>query len=629
MCGINGYFQQTKDLSKDEIFSLINKMNNKIIHRGPDEDGVFVSDNIGLGMRRLSVIDLSNGKQPVYNEDRSLVVVFNGEIYNYKKLRLDLKNKQHVFYTGSDTEVIVHAYEEYGTDCFNKFDGMFSIAIYSLKENKLILARDRVGEKPLYYCELKNKFLFASELKSIICSKLINKKINKLALNQYLSLGYITAPLTIFEGVNKLKPGHYLEICKDKVIINQYWNVVYNYNNLIEDYNLCKKKLREALFKSVEQCMVSDVPIGAFLSGGIDSTIITGIMSKLSNKPIETFTICYKNNKRYDESDRASKSAIRHKTNHHLFYLEEGDVISELDKIISNIDEPFADSSIIPTYMVSKMAREHVKVILTGDAGDELFGGYLKYLWRNYSKVYGKIPKIIRDKVIKNLVDKLNVKLSIFKKAKNVVQIYESELFTVTKKFMYLGYGENQLTELLDNSYFNKDANHFIKEYYDFYSEDIDELAQTLYTDLKVVLEGDMLTKVDMASMLNSLETRTPMLGREVVELAARIPSKYKIKGRNLKVILKETFSDLIPKEIINAPKRGFGVPIGDYFMNELKTDLLDVLDKDFIEEQGIFNYDFIKNCIDNHMSFKANNSAKLWVLYVFQKWYNNYYLDN
>ena len=415
MCGINGYVQYSSKLNNHQIYHLIKKMNNNIIHRGPDDEGIFTQDNIGLGMRRLSIIDLSTGKQPIFNEDKSLVIIFNGEIYNYKALKKEMLAKGHIFSTTSDTEVVIHCFEEYGIESFNKLKGMFAFAIYDLVQNKVIVARDRVGEKPLYYYKNPEIFLFGSELKSLMSSGMIKKNISKKALNEYLQLTYIPAPLTIFEDIYKLMPGYYMEADSDGNIKNeQYWDVKYTEEKLIGDYDLCKKKLRSTLFNAVEECMVSDVPIGAFLSGGIDSTIIVGIMSKISSRLIDTFTIGFKE-KQYDESGRALAASKLHKTNHHIYYLEYGNVLSELDKLLNNIDEPFADSSLIPTYMVSNYANQHVKTVLTGDAGDELFGGYSKYLIGYYSDKYKKIPKWLRSSVIEKVLDTLPDKTAIMR----------------------------------------------------------------------------------------------------------------------------------------------------------------------------------------------------------------------
>lgn len=622
MCGINGYIQHNAELNIDQIYHLVSTMNDSIIHRGPDDDGVYTNENIGLAMRRLSIIDLSTGKQPIFNEDKSLVIMLNGEIYNYKELRQELLSKGHVFTTESDTEVVIHCYEEYGKNSFNKLNGMFAFVIYDILQNKAIIARDRTGEKPLYYYNNSGVFLFASELKSIVSSSIVDKKICKKALNQYLQLTYIPAPLTIYEDVFKLLPGHYLESDSNgKITIEQYWDVKYSDNHLLDNYDQCKTKLRKTLFDSVEECMVSDVPIGAFLSGGIDSTIIVGIMSQISGNPIDTFTIGYKD-KQFDESERAQLSAHQHHTNHHIYYLNNNDILPEISKILKNMDEPFADSSIIPTYMISKYAKNHVKVVLTGDAGDELFGGYNKYLIGYYSEKFNKIPECIRKTIIQRIIYKLPDNTNLMRKVRKVVDNSERDIFEQRKNLMCLGFKKNEISFLLKINLIEQNSLEFIHDYYAKQKDAEEELSHALYLDYKVVLEGDMLAKVDRASMLCSLEARVPMLHKDMIELAAQIPSKYKINSKSTKIILKETFNDLIPEKLLHAKKSGFGIPIGNWFRNEMKEELLISLNEDRIEEQGIFAYSYIKQILDEHFSFKKDRSSELWTLYVFQKWH-------
>lgn len=624
MCGINGIIQYKSQYSKECLGTFISIMNNKIVHRGPDEEGTFIDENIGLGMRRLSIIDLNTGSQPIFNEDRSLIIVLNGEIYNYKTLKQDLVTKGHQFTTASDTEVVLHGFEEYGKQCFNRLKGMFAVAIYDLKHKKVILARDRTGEKPLYYYHDRNQLLFASELKSILATKLIEKAIDRKALNQYLQLTYIPAPLSIFQGILKLLPGHYMEVDSNgEIKVEQYWDVQFRDDTLIHDYEECKEKLRKTLFEVVEECMVSDVPIGTFLSGGIDSTIITGIASKISKKPIDSFTIGF-HEKHFDESDRAKLAAELHLTNHHMSYLDYADAQGELDKIIGNMDEPFADSSAIPTYMVSKFARQHVKTVLTGDAGDELFGGYSKYLIGYYSDRYNKIPEWFRKHIIKKTAYMLSENTPLIRKVRKVIDNAESPIYEQRKNLMCLGFKAHEMSLLLQQGYRVGSSLELIDDYYKSKASNCDELSHALYTDFKVVLEGDMLVKVDRASMLNSLETRVPLLHKDMVELAARIPGRYKINAKNQKIILKDTFKDLIPQNLLNATKSGFGVPIGRWFQNELKEDLLNVLNQELIVKQGLFDYDYIKRILGEHFSSNRNRSSELWALYVFQKWYKN-----
>lgn len=624
MCGINGFYfnyENEEELNK----KIILEMNRKITHRGPDDEGSYSDNRCSIGMTRLSIIDLVSGKQPITNETNSLKIVFNGEIYNYKELRKELINKGHIFKTDSDTEVVLHLYEEYGNECVKLLKGMFAFAIYSLSSNTIFLARDRAGEKPLYYYKGENAFVFASELKSIIASNIIEKRINKIALEQYFMLTYIPAPLTILEDVYKLKAGHYMIFANDgSVTIEKYWDIDYSLSNKIESYSDAKNILRETLFSSVEKCMVSDVPIGSFLSGGIDSTIITGIMATISNKPINTFTIGFKD-KRFDESDRAALVAKMHNTKHHVFVIDSDNMLNNISKIIDNIDEPFADSSYIPTFTVSDLASKNVKVVLTGDAGDELFAGYDKYLIGYYSNLYEKIPSFIRKNIIETGIKKMPQDNSTVRKINKVVENFNLDIFSQRENLMCLGLKKNQIGKLL--SYESEKNLDLISEYYNTFSrENATEIDRTLYTDFKVVLEGDMLCKVDRASMLSSLETRVPFLYPDVIEVASQIPAEYKIKARNKKIILKDTFSDLIPKELLKASKKGFSVPLASWIKNELYEDIAKALDYNKIKKQELLNADFVQQLLNEHIIGAKNNASIIWAIYVFEKWYSNYF---
>ena len=624
MCGINGFYfnyENEEELNK----KIILEMNRKITHRGPDDEGSYSDNRCSIGMTRLSIIDLVSGKQPITNETNSLKIVFNGEIYNYKELRKELINKGHIFKTDSDTEVVLHLYEEYGNECVKLLKGMFAFAIYSLSSNTIFLARDRAGEKPLYYYKGENAFVFASELKSIIASNIIEKRINKIALEQYFMLTYIPAPLTILEDVYKLKAGHYMIFANDgSVTIEKYWDIDYSLSNKIESYSEAKNILRETLFSSVEKCMVSDVPIGSFLSGGIDSTIITGIMATISNKPINTFTIGFKD-KRFDESDRAALVAKMHNTKHHVFVIDSDNMLNNISKIIDNIDEPFADSSYIPTFTVSDLASKNVKVVLTGDAGDELFAGYDKYLIGYYSNLYEKIPSFIRKNIIETGIKKMPQDNSTVRKINKVVENFNLDIFSQRENLMCLGLKKNQIGKLL--AYESEKNLDLISEYYNTFSrENATEIDRTLYTDFKVVLEGDMLCKVDRASMLSSLETRVPFLYPDVIEVASQIPAEYKIKARNKKIILKDTFSDLIPKELLKASKKGFSVPLASWIKNELYEDIAKALDYNKIKKQELLNADFVQQLLNEHIIGAKNNASIIWAIYVFEKWYSNYF---
>ncbi|HEY9063031.1 MAG TPA: asparagine synthase (glutamine-hydrolyzing) [Pseudobacteroides sp.] len=624
MCGINGFILN-KSASVDQNINKINTMNSLITYRGPDSDGVYTDSDMALGMRRLAIIDLCTGRQPIFNEDETKVIVFNGEIYNFQGLRQELVARGHTFKTKSDTEVILHSYEEYGVDCLKKLNGMFAFAIYDIKERELFIARDRAGEKPLYYYKDQDRFVFASELKSIIKTFDIKKKIDKKALNQYFSLTYIPAPLTIFEGIFKLEAGSYMLYKNGSLTIEKYWNIDSREVEIIHNYDECKRRLREALFTSVEQKMISDVPLGAFLSGGIDSSIMVGIMSKLSERPVETFTIGFKL-KEFDESDRAQIVSQKNNTNHHVHFLDYTHAIEELENILETFDEPFADSSSIPTYFVSKFAGEHVKVVLTGDAGDELFGGYSKYMVNYYTDMYNKVPRVLRKSFIEPLIYKMPDRSSISRKVRKVVESSEKDMFQKRRELMFLGFNGDRIAKLLKAENMDSKSYDIIEKSYNKNVE-FDELTRTLYTDFKIVLEGDMLVKVDRMSMLNSIETRVPMLDKNVIELAFSMPSNFKISGRNQKYILKDTFKDLIPQEVLGKSKRGFAVPIGEWFKGPLKDMLLVLLSKEFILEQGIFEYEYIKKLLEDHFAERVNNAYPLWALFVFQKWYRKYYM--
>ena len=618
MCGINGIIQFNHKRTAGDLRNIVHDMNERIIHRGPDDEGLFADEFCSLGMRRLSIIDLAGGNQPIWNPDHTKVIVYNGEIYNFKVLREELIKAGYSFRTNSDTEVILLGYEEYGVEILNKLEGMFAFVIYDLNEKKWILARDRTGEKPLYYHIDPEKAIFASELKSITATGLVKKEIDTTALSQYFQLTYIPAPLTIFTGIRKLPPGHYMVIDADGGSeIKQYWHL----NSEIDPsigYEEYKKKLREALISSVERRMISDVPIGAFLSGGFDSSIVVGIMSLLSPGKVNTFTVSF-DDKIYDESKLAEIVAKKNNTNHTVLKISEEEILGNIPDLLGNIDEPFADSSLIAVNAISKKAREYVKVVLTGDGGDELFAGYNKYLLPYYGNRYKKIPKFLRKGVIEkslNLLPSKSYRVMGIRKVINACGLDEVEQI---RYMMSLGFKPDELKELIPG--IDTETMDFISEQYAFLSS-ADAQTRTQYVDVKTVLEGDMLPKVDRASMFASLETRVPMLDSKVIELAFDTPTEYKIKGKNRKIILKDTFRDLLPDELFRAPKHGFGVPVSDWLENSLKDQLLKYSDEEFLRSQGLFSADYIGKVIEQHMTHQIDRFSTLWSFYVFQNWY-------
>ena len=635
MCGINGI------ISKDRITDmnvLIQSMNDEIIHRGPDDEGKYIfNDTIGFGMRRLAIIDLNSGTQPIYNKDKTIVIVFNGEIYNYLDLKSNLISLGVPFSTNSDTEVILKGYEYYGVSFIDQLNGMFAFAIHDQSKNKIIIARDQIGEKPLYFHNQSDNFIFGSELKSIkkIFSKLTNNELtlSRKALDLYFSLTFILAPYTIYNEISKLLPGHYIEIStinsSSKLI--KYANIS-NFNEpiiKINDYNFAKKKLYELLNDSVEKRMISDVPVGSFLSGGVDSSIITAIMAnQKSQSKIETFSVI-SDNKHFDESERSLLVSKHLKTSHHAIKLDFNELRNLVDSIILDYDEPFADSSALATYYISNKTKNNVTVALTGDGGDEVFGGYNRYFMTTLSENYRRfVPQILHKNLIKPLVNCYKIKndnrgrMFKYKKFINGVGLNEKEDISNIISLGFLDHEKNEL--LVDNT--NSSFYNFINEHYKN-SSDLSQLARSRFIDINVSLEGDMLVKVDRASMLASLECRPPLLDPRLVNFSFQLPDNFLIKGSQTKYILKDTFKNMLPEGLFNLPKSGFGVPVGDWLRNELKLELLNLTRDELLIKQNIFNVNYIKKILLEHLNNKNDHTFKLWTIFCFQKWWvNNIY---
>ncbi len=554
MCGITGLvlFESDRLVSEDTVRAMANVLR----HRGPDDEGIWVDGNYGLGFRRLSIIDLSpNGNQPMSNEDGSVKILCNGEIYNFRELRADLIERGHVFRSECDAEVIVHAYEEHGEGCLERLSGMFGLAILDTRKRKLVLARDRIGIKPLYYRVGRNGIHFGSELKAITQDPSVGRKIDPFALNLFMVQEVIPAPYTIFEGICKLRPGEALVADLDRgangVQLKTYWRLAFE-----PDYSLSEKdwqeQLRGKLVEVVRSHMVSDVPLGAFLSGGIDSSSVVSVMSKVSDSPVQSFTIRF-TEKEEDEGPIAREVSELCKTAHHELTVEV-DSLRVLDKLVFHYDEPFGDSSAIPTYFVSKMAREHVTVILSGDGGDELFGGYFSRAtaWRIAN--FQRIPRVLRDP------------LRILAKLPPPLRRPAARRLTLPDWLMLVSlhdhiYDHTRLQAL------QPDWRRSWPEILSFYDplkdivHDLPPLQAILAADFLLYLPNDILTKVDIASSAHSLETRVPLLDHSLVELAARIPPELKFRGRNSKYVFRKTMEPDLPRSVFTHPKHGFSVP--------------------------------------------------------------------
>lgn len=624
MCGINGII--TKNNSNLQVRESLELMNEKIFHRGPDEDGFFIDTiedaALGFAMRRLSIIDLSSGKQPIFSEDRQKIIVFNGEIYNYREIREELMGAGCRFKTKSDTEVILKLYEKYGTEGFKKLDGMYGFSILDKTKNKVFIARDFFGEKPLYYFADEDHFIWGSELKSIVSVIPSKPEISTAGLNLFFQLTYIPAPFTIYENVHKLEADHYLEIdIKTRACrALQISGTERTSGKMDIGFQEAKQKVRSLVEESVNSRSVSDVPIGTFLSGGVDSSIVTWCLSKNLDQKINTFSIGFEK-KAFDETDRSQTIAKLINSNHHEFIVGEKDFAENLDEILLNFDEPFADSSALPSFLVAHKTSQHVKVALTGDGGDEVFGGYNKYLIGKINQRYtGLISQKSHARLLKfsNLLlaqkeDKRGLKFKV-KKALDSISYSGDFFYNIIK----LGFQKNDLAKILKKAYVSEDS----MEYFTSRLQSPENLTDFREVDKIMSLEGDMLVKVDRTSMLTSLESRAPFLNREIWEFTKKLPEKYLLDGNSKKHILKKAFEEFFPDGFLEKSKKGFGVPVGDWMKSSLKEELLSYTRKTEIEEQNIFNYDEIRKLVDNHLNGIQDNAFKVWTFYCFQKWY-------
>lgn len=626
MCGINGFISFDDDLN---LLDKLRLMNGMIIHRGPDSEGTFFERldgfSIAMGMRRLSIIDLNTGDQPIFSEDKQKIIVFNGEIYNYKILRKELLNKGVVFKTNSDTEVILKLYEIEGAKSFSKLDGMFAFSIYDKSLGKVFIARDFFGEKPLYYMKSASGFMWSSELKSIVKTLKNKPKLNKTSLSLYFQLTYIPAPFTIYEEIHKLESNHYIELnCRiNDLTINEIDSPSKKY--VIQSKKETTKMVHDYVQKSVESRSVSDVPLGTFLSGGVDSSIVSLCLAKQSHSKIDTFSIGFEK-KSFDESDKSRLVSNLINSRHHDFLISEKDLSLNIDEIILNFDEPYADSSALATYLVAKKTKEYVKVALTGDGGDEVFGGYNKYYMGKLNRKYVSfVPKKVHNSMNYLFANLLNTsedkRGKRFKLRKLLSAInYENDFYY---NIISLGFQELELNKILSKNFYQTDSLDYYKSLIGTNNSTLNDFRNI---DRLLSLEGDLLVKVDRTSMLASLECRAPFLNKELWNFTNQIPEKYLINGWDKKHILKEAFKEYFPKNFLNKSKKGFGVPVGDWLKLSLKNELLSYTENNFLEKQGIFQIENIQKVVYNHINGVQDNTFRVWTYYCFQKWYNHNY---
>jgi asparagine synthase (glutamine-hydrolysing) len=621
MCGIAGFFDPS--LHRQDGTALLRRMTRALSHRGPDEDGLHLEGPAGLGHRRLSIIDLSAGRQPIFNEDRSKAIVFNGEIYNFRSLRATLLQAGHRFQTSSDTEVILHAYEEYGSKCVEHLRGMFAFAIWDRQTETLFLARDRIGIKPLYYAWNGKRLLFGSELKAILEDDSMARELDLQALDEYLSYLYVPAPRTIFRGIAKLLPGHTLTVSAQGVKDEEYWDLRFEPDERTTEEEWIVR-LRDKLRESVSIHLMSEVPLGAFLSGGIDSSAVVALMAGLLDRPIQTATIGFEESG-FDEMPYARMVAARYRTQAHERTVR-ASASRILDQLVWHFDEPFADSSMIPTYYVSQVARERVTVCLSGDGGDENFAGYRRYKFDVFeNRVRALLPGGLRRPVFSALS-------AISPKADWLPRVLRGKtLLSNLSLSAEEGYFQTMtwFTPAMKQSLYREPIRIALKDYQAFgvmqryfdRTRGWDPLSRIQYVDVKTYLVDDILTKVDRASMAHSLEVRVPLLDHEVMELAARIPPRFKLRDGEGKYILKQVLRDLIPAEAMNRPKMGFSIPLARWFRGELKPDFEERLFAKASFVSQLMDTEVIRGWWGQHQRGLRDYAYHLWALLVLEAW--------
>ena len=628
MCGFCGVlnFDGQAPVSQEVLAAMTATLQ----HRGPDDLGSYVAGPVGLGHRRLSIIDLETGHQPLSNEDGSVWIVYNGELYNYQAIRVNLEKAGHRFATLSDTEVIVHAYEEYGADCLKVMNGMFAFALWDSRRQRLLLARDRVGIKPLYYARLPRGLVFGSEVKALLAHPQLERRLDLTALNLYLSLEYVPSPYSIFAGVSKLPPGHFLMVEGAASHLEGYWDLELAHSEPFAPRNLdeCTAEVRRLLHDVVKMELVADVPVGVLLSGGIDSSAVAAMMTRTSSRPVPSFSVAF-DDPSFDESTHARLVARHLGTEHYEFPLSADTALKTLPEITAGLDEPLGDSSIIPTYCLSRFTKEHVKVALGGDGGDELFGGYSTLQAHRLANYYQRLaPGWLRRLVEPWVLDNLPVSfdnLSFDFKLRRFLRDYS--LPPVVRHHRWLGsFTSEEKAWLLGPLV--KDSRGKVEDLVGHYAHQAgtqDPLNQVLYCDLKLYLEGDILVKVDRASMANSLEVRVPLLNRLLVEYAAHLPHSFKLRGLTTKFLLRQALKGLLPDSILTRPKKGFNVPVAKWFAGPLKPLLAEVLSPRHLKQQGLFQPDYVAALIKEHQARQRDHRKLLWTLLAFQLWHQRW----
>lgn len=616
MCGICGVYnlQSGEEVSS----SLIERMTQAISHRGPDDSGAYLDGNLGLGFARLSIIDLSGGHQPMCNETGDIWLVFNGEIWNYKELRKELLEKGHQFRTNSDSETIIHAYEEYGVDCVARLHGMFAFAIWDGPRKRMLLARDRAGKKPLYYTPVNGDFLFASEIKSLLYDPRVKREVDRQALADFLSVRYVPGPATLFANIYKVLPGHWL-LCEDGGIREEcYWDYTFGPTERrpISEYI---HGIRQHVHRAVEERMIADVPVGTLLSGGVDSSIVTGTMSQLTSQRIKTFAVGF-DVPGFSELPYARLVAEHFGTEHHELLVKCSDLSTYWPLLTWHRDEPVSEPSDLGVYLVSRLARQHVKVVLSGEGGDELFAGYPKYVVDWMARYYHILPASIRDNIITALLDKLPYSM---RKLKTAARTLSQP--TPQRWMGWFGVFNGQLKENIlserTKSSVDRDATRAFRRWLEK-NPQRDDLSSMLYLDTKIWLPDNLLMKGDKMTMAASLEARMPLLDYKLTEYAASIPSNVKIRPFKAKYLLKRAFADFLPEPILTRKKMGFNVPTGTWFREEQRTLITRLLLSERARSRGYLNDTFVASMLRDHLEGRMNYQSQLFLLASLELWF-------
>ena len=625
MCGITGIVRSDGAQIERELLA---RMNDAIRHRGPDDDGFYFGDGVGLGMRRLSIIDLKGGHQPIHNSDRTAWIVFNGEIYNYRELRKQLEARGHQFYTDSDTEAIVHAYDEYGTDCPRYLRGMFAFAIWDERAKSLFLARDRVGKKPLLYAQLNGQLVFGSEFMALLQHPDVSRDVDYEAIHHYLSFICVPAPLTAYQAIRKLEPGHSLLWKNGEIKLERYWQLDFSHKISISEAE-AGERVVDLLRDAVRVRLMSEVPLGAFLSGGIDSSAIVALMAQESSEKVKTFSIGFEEQD-FSELHHARRVAEHVGAEHHEFIVRP-DAMEILPTLVEHYGEPFADSSAIPSYYVSRETRKYVTVALNGDGGDECFAGYERYAAMNLAQRYARVlPAVIRDGVIRNVARALpefQSRANPLRKAQRFLAA--ASLSPVQRYLRWVSAFDEQAKLNLYSSDFRSETAAFstigFLEPWFAKANGAGIVDASLLTDTMTYLPNDLLVKMDIASMTVSLEARSPFLDHHLMEFAASLPESLKLRGMTTKYLLKRVLKKFVPEENLTRAKMGFGVPIGHWFRGTMQPFLRETLLSEKALARGLFNRASVRQLIDQHVANKVNHEHRLWSLLMLELWFQRF----